>query len=390
MRRALLVLALALILAVAFSAAAPALTTVDRTQNEKITRLETQVKVANERITALVSRLNLVEGHDNNQDPRIAALEAKVAELGKGSGGGEPPAEEPKEEPPVEEPPHEEPSRTLHCFSDPAVCGYPAPSNTGARGSLTPSGSITASTAGQVIEGKEVTGSIRVTAPNVTIRNVKVVATASGSGSTAISLESTGAKVIDTTVVGKGSGNSTLEAAVRGFGGATLEGVNFTLCSDCVEGGSFVVRDSYMKVSSIFSGAHAENIYVCSASIDVEHSTLLNEQGQTATVFGDTICGGANSVTVKNSLLAGGGYVFYPQANGSGAGGQTVITGNHIARCTTAASESSDGHWLCKGGPDSAGYFPNGGGYNVGAYFGGPTTWANNVWDDNGQGIPEP
>lgn len=301
----------------------------------------------------------------------------------------EPPVEEaPAEEP--EEPPVEEPTATLHCFADPSACGFPDATTGANLLTLTPSGSVTASTAGQIVQNLDITGQLTIAAPNVTVRNVRVTATSSGSGSAAISGTEPGLKVIDTTVRGKGSGASTVEAAIRDYDGLTVEASNLTLCNECIQGWPVTVRDSYLKVSSIYSGAHAEDIYICSGTVDVDHSTLLNEQGQTATVFGDTICGGKNTYTVTSSLLAGGGYVFYPQANGSGSGGQTVITGNHIARCLTAQTESSDGHWLCKSGADSSGYFPNGGGYDVGSYFSGSTTWSGNVWDDDGAAVPEP
>jgi hypothetical protein len=241
-----------------------------------------------------------------------------------------------------------------------------------------------------VIENKDVTGQITVAAPNVTIRNVRVTATASGSGSAAISGNQPGLKVINTTVRGKGPGASTVEAAIRDYAGLTVEGSNLTLCNECVQGWPLTMKNTYSKVSSIYPGAHAENIYICSGTVNVDHSTLLNEQGQTATVFGDTICGGKNTYTVTNSLLAGGGYVFYPQANGSGSGGTTTITGNRIARCLTASTTSSDGHHLCKSGGDSSGYFPGGGGYGVGSYFSGALTWSGNVWDDSGATISAP
>jgi hypothetical protein len=305
---------------------------------------------------------------------------------GKAEGGGEPPAEE---EAPVEEPPAEEPTRMLHCFSAPSSCGFPDTSTGADPLTLTPSGSFTASTSGQVVQNLDITGQLTIAAPNVTVRNVRVTATASGSGSAAISGNEPGLKVIDSTVRGKGSGASTVEAAIRDYDGLTVEGSNLTLCNECIQGWPVTVKDSYLKVSSIYSGAHAEDIYICSGLVDVDHSTLLNEQEQTATVFGDTICGGKNTYTVTNSLIAGGGFVFYPQANGSGSGGSTVITGNHIARCLGSVRESN-GHRFCSGGTDSNGYFPEGGSYGIGAYFSGPTTWSGNVWDDNGATIPEP
>jgi len=289
-----------------------------------------------------------------------------------------------------EEKEEESPTGTTHCYSSPHTCGYPDTTNTGASGSLTPSGSITVSTNGSVVKDKEVSGSITVNASNVTIENVKIVPTATGSGSAAIVNNGSGNVIKNVTAGGKGSGSSTIEAAVRGFQGVTLERDYFYNCNECMQGGG-AVKDSYMVVSSIYSGAHAEDIYVCSDTITVEHSTLINQVNQTATVFGDTICGGGNKYTVKNSLLAGSGYVFYPQANNTNpSGAQTTITGNHIARCLGSPETKESGHWYCKGGSDSNGLYPYGGSYGIGAYFSGSVTWSNNVWDDNLATISEP
>ena len=202
---------------------------------------------------------------------------------------------------------------TSHCYSSPHTCGYPDATNTGASGTLTPSGSITVSTNGAVVKDKEITGKITINASNVTIENVKIVQTATGSGTQAISNNGSGNLIRDVTAGGPGSGANTIEAAVRGFDGVTLERDYFYNCNECVQGGG-TVKDSYMVVSSIYTGAHAEDIYICSDTINVNHSTLINAVNQTATVFGDTICGGGNKFTVTNSLLAGSGYVFYPQA----------------------------------------------------------------------------
>lgn len=304
----------------------------------------------------------------------------------------EPPVEEPPvEEPPVEEPPVEEPTQTLHCFAAPALCGFPSAAS-GASGPLTPSGSVTINTAGATLANTAVTGQINITAPNVTLRNVSVHATTSGSGSAAVQDSSTGLTVIDSTIVGKGPGAETLDAGIRDFQPFTVEGSNLTLCDECLNGISITVKDTYIKVSSIYSGAHAEDIYICSGAVNVDHSTLLNEQVQTATVFGDTICNGniGNKFAVTNSLVAGGGYVFYPQANGHGSG-TTVVTGNHFARCLSAPVENQEGHWLCKNGADANGYFPHVSSYeNVAESLGSNVTWSGNVYDDNGATVARP
>lgn len=277
------------------------------------------------------------------------------------------------------------------CFATPSACGYPDRTNTGSTGALTASGSLTASTDGQVIEGREVTGSITVKADDVTIRNSHIVASATGGGSCAICAEShTGLRVIDSTISGSGAGAQTAEAAVRDYGSATIEGSDLSLCNECIQGGSITVRDSYIVVSSIYAGAHAEDIYICSDEVDVGHSTLLNEQNQTATVFGDTICGAGNDFVVTDSLLAGGGYVLYPQANSSSAVGSTRIAGNRFGRCATSpVYNPGSGGTACGGGGDSSGIFPFGGYYGLAAYaYSGPDQiWEGNVWDDDSQPV---
>jgi len=369
MRRVALALTFVLVLLAASPAAA--ITSTDQKQNERITQLVTRVNGLEAKVVQLATS---VEGLDS----RVAMLESQV----RGILEVPPVFPEPEPEP---EPTPEPPAATSHCFASPSACGLPDATNTGPSGTLTPSGSITASTNGQVIEGKDITGQITVSADNVTIRNVKVTASSTGSGSCVICAGNhTGLRVIDSKLSGKGTGSATVEAAVRDYGSASVERTSMALCNECIQGGSVTVKDSYITVSSIYSGAHAEDIYICSDTVNVDHSTLINEQGQTATVFGDTICGGGNHFTVTNSLLAGGGYVLYPQANGSSpSGAQTVVTGNHIARCLTKEVVNSSGDHLCSGGADSNGFFPNGGKYGVGAYFSGPVTWSGNVWDDN-------
>src|SRR5215472_13215711 len=63
-------------------------------------------------------------------------------------------------------------TRHTDCVASPHSCGFPDATNTGANCSqLTPSGSITVTSGGAVIEGKNISGSITIQASNVTIRN---------------------------------------------------------------------------------------------------------------------------------------------------------------------------------------------------------------------------
>jgi hypothetical protein len=281
------------------------------------------------------------------------------------------------------------------CFANPSACGFPDQTNTGVPPgtTLTPSGSQTVSTDGAVLDGLDITGTVTVTADNVTIQNSRIVKTSGGSGSYAVILNN-GADnftIKDTEIVGPASNSDGLQSAVwnhYGNPGATATRDYFHRCADCWEGaGTF--RDDYMVVDAAYSGSHDEDIYVCGDRVEVDHSTLINTHQQTATVFGDTICG-PNDFTVTNSLLAGGGFLVYPQANSSSETGTTNVSGNRFARCTTGiVYDAGSGGRTCSGGADSFGYYPLGGYYGVAAYnYAGPDhVWANNVWDDSGQPV---
>jgi hypothetical protein len=282
-------------------------------------------------------------------------------------------------------------AKATGCVANPSACGYPDATNSGvpAGTPLTAVGSMVAATPGQVISARSVAGTITVAADNVTIVNTQVLPPSGGSGSAGIMVESgvEGTVFQNVTVGGPGGGSQSLQAAIRNSGSGTVaQSVYLYNCSDCWEGqGS--IRDSYMRVDSIYPDAHAEDLYVCGGSIEVSHSTLLNAVEQTATVFGDTANCGGNNFVVSHSLLAGGGYVLYPQANSSSRTGTMTVVGNRIGRCTSApVFVPRSGGTVCAGGADEGGFQPRGGYFGVAAYYylgDAQDIWEGNVWADS-------
>jgi hypothetical protein len=298
------------------------------------------------------------------------------------------------------------------CFASPGACSYPDPAyhNVGASSpcaALTPSGSITASTPGQTLQGRNVTGTITVRAPNVTINNVCVTTDGGGQlGSAAITLVhgAQGTLIEHTTVAGLNSSDRSVEIATANGSGnnATLSQDYFYNCGECVHDQPWAVNDSYI-ISNGMRGTsdHYEDVYCSGGTVSLNHDTLLNPQGQVAEVFCDTGggSGGAcsNHVSVSNSLLAGGGYTLYPCGNASSVGSSTMsITNNRFGRCTKSPfRQTDDGGYDCQGatsvdigsGADLNGYWPYGGHYGLDSYtycppIGGQT-WSGNVWDNN-------
>jgi hypothetical protein len=275
------------------------------------------------------------------------------------------------------------------CFAKPSACGYPDATTAGvpAGTTLTTVSSVTLGS-GQTLEGKIVTDGVLVTGPNATIRDSVIKTPSGGNGSTAIELAN-GANnftIEHSEVTGNGSKTNAPESNVwnhyedSGFRviDSYLHGV-----PDNIEGGVAELRDSFVAVDAEYPGAHSENIYLCGGSANVQHSTLYNESDETSLIFGDGICGKGNTVTVENSLLAGGGYMLQP--NSKGVSAPVRIVNNRVGRCLTTAHQDSGGGYVCASGKDANGFWPRGGHYGLDTELGNSAVWSGNVWDDDSQ-----
>jgi hypothetical protein len=313
------------------------------------------------------------------------------------------------------------------CFASPKACGLPDPAaaagTPGAVGpnaacsSLTPSGSVVASTAGATIQNLNITGTLSITAANVTVTNVCVSANGHGNYETspsAVSITASGAVIQDSQI---GFANSTTQSGQQAvYGQGTLKHDYLLNCGECIWGSPFTVSDSYVNTnaqdySGGYSGGapvgsldHMEALYCSDGTETLTHDTLLNPQDQTAAIFCDTHYGQGgscdNHISLTNSLAAGGGFTLYPCGNASSVGSSTMnITGNRFARCITPplTYNPSTGGTACQGstgtaagsGADSSGYWPFGGYFGLDAYIfctGTGQTWSGNVWDDNNAG----
>ena len=156
---------------------------------------------------------------------------------------------------------------------------------------------------------------------------------------------------------------------------------------------------------------HQEDWWFSNNDIVANHDTLLNPSKQTAVIFGETGHGPCvNHETVTNSLLAGGGYLFYICANNNGTGSSSAINirQNRFARLVCTKGQVGDvegrGGHECSGEPServsyfhagkgSGGYYPRGGFFGV-IYEGVPifnrgSGWEHNYWDNNLEEQPE-
>jgi hypothetical protein len=330
-------------------------------------------------------------------------------------------------------------SLSSDCFSAPGSCssatvgggytGYPDPvaahdpggiANVGVPSgtSLTASGPITVNTPNTVIDAKDFSSDqgsggtiVSVNANNVTIQNSRFTMTGTGCGlspcgNSFIKLNCVCTLTIshvEFTTSSTTDGQSTVEHAVREEGAGQVA-IDHAYSHNNVDSviwnghGTATITDSYVYIHQAMPGTgngdddHLENTYSDDATLTATHNTFFNNFPQTANIFANTGngSGGAcsNHLDISFNLLAGGGWTIYPCGNASSAGTGTMhFENNRIARCNTSEVPGGGGTWLCSGGADQYGYYPNGGSFGYHAnYYCPPTngnTWTSNKWDNN-------
>lgn len=292
--------------------------------------------------------------------------------------------------------------QTRECFAEPGACGYPDPAyhDVGALAacaSLTPSEGVVMDARGGRVENLNIDGGIYIGAENVTVRNDCIDYDGGGelNGEAMIRITAEGASATISHITAQGK-NATTESVQLGItndsnqAGVTVSDAYVINCGECIHG-ALELTNSYIDSSAQITGEHVEDWYFNEATIVARHNTLINPEGQTATIFGDTGDGAggpaANHLTVENNLLAGGGYSIYPDANSTEVGTSTMrIRHNHFARCLGTRESTGGGH-SCKGGIDQHGLYPDSGFYGwLAAQYCPPLPdqiWEDNQWDNN-------
>jgi hypothetical protein len=243
----------------------------------------------------------------------------------------------PRPQKPATAEPRGVPSLTaVNCVSHPSACGYPDQTNTGvpAGTALKPSNAINVTTAGTVISGLDVRGTIRVAANDVTIKNTRVTAAYPQGGAVFVEPKVSGTLIEDSTIRGQDSGANAVAYAILNAGwppnaSTVVTRVQLYNCTECYDGPG-TLEDSYAKVSATVDGAHYEDVYYGGGAglLTVRHDTLLNPQRQTAVVFTKPDYGVVSDVTVSDSLLAGGGWSIY---GGGDTARRVKVTNNRFS-----------------------------------------------------------
>ena len=265
------------------------------------------------------------------------------------------------------------PSRSSNCMIDPSACGFPDLETTGVVPG-TPltrvNGSVTLSTPGAVFENKLVTGSINVTAPNVTIRNVKLVTTDPWYGIKSYMGNPSGL-LLDRVEIDM---NGEMEIKGIAFDGYTARNVLFRNGTDCAHFGDDVTIEDSLCVSGpdVDRNGWPDPSLNCDGpehidgfqsdggnNIVLRHNTIRSPCYETSAILMSTNTDDISNVVIKDNLMGGGGYTLYCNAGPDVP--NEVVTGNRFSRI-----------WFPKGG------------------YWGPTTgcedadvFKGNVWDEN-------
>ena len=234
-------------------------------------------KVRRPIVDTVVSQFDPTNTNLSAAPRQIAALKKRVAELEAGN-----PAPSPV----------------------PPPTGWPDASNTGAKGTLTPySGPKTITAANVTIENKTITGSLRVTGANFTLKNCKLTY------SSAWGIDAEGAvnpTIQDSTIVGPGSAG----AANSGFlGSGTLLRNDFSKAENGIvlQGGKSVVKGNFIHdlLSSAGNAGHYDGISVQGG----QNGVLIEDNAiyarDTSDVFVKNDFGNITDVTVNHNYLGG-------------------------------------------------------------------------------------
>ena len=182
--------------------------------------------------------------------------------------------------------------------------GYPDASNTGvpAGTTLTPTPGFTAGTNNAVYSGLDISGTVRVTASNVTIKNSRI----SHVDFFGIDMEPGGSATIEDVEIDCG------RAGTKGIvdENFTAIRVNIHNCED----GAFIgehatIKDSYIHDLATSPDAHNDGIQAMDAiNVTIEHNRIYGVD--TSAIFLNANTGGplARNTIVKDNLLAGGGW----------------------------------------------------------------------------------
>ncbi|AWL93215.1 Ig-like domain-containing protein [Bradyrhizobium ottawaense] len=226
-----------------------------------------------------------------------------------------------------------------------AIAGFPDANSTGLPDGviLTPSGDITVTQPGTVIDALDVKGTISVLADNVTIQNSRITS----SDWTGIWIKDgiTGTVVKDSEILNVGSSPDGANGIVGS--GTFLRNDIHDVENGIIVTGSSLVQDNYIhamnapdvRLGTSLGGPHYDGIEIDGGVSDViiRHNTVINENSYVSAVMINNDFGPVSNIQVDGNYLAGGGYTLYSDGSFSST--------DKISGVSFTNNELGEGKW---------------------------------------------
>jgi hypothetical protein len=238
------------------------------------------------------------------------------------------------------------PLPTGGCMARPSRCGFPDRTNTGVRRGhrlKTIDGGVVLSKPGQVFQDRLVHGGITVTAPDVVIRDVRLVMTDPAYGIRSFGWEhdTRGLRIEHVEI----DLNGFDDAAGIAFDNFAARRVWFHGGLDCAHVGRNVkIVDSFCDLPKLARGssAHADGFQSDGGGDYVfRHNTIRNPNAQTSAILMSTNTGAISDVVIEKNLMSGGGYTVYCGTTDGGVAARLTYAGNVISH----EFFPNGGHW---------------------------------------------
>jgi hypothetical protein len=213
------------------------------------------------------------------------------------------------------------------------VCGLPDATNSGPRPgvALRPSGSIVISKSGTVVSGLDISGTVKITASHVVLRDCRI---RPSGGYAAIAVSYTGvANVLISHVEIDGADHTPSVPGIVGAG-FTVDAANIHGTGDAIDLGSGdVVINSWIHDLWVAPGDHTDGIQSSSGvGMRVEHNTIdAAVPGVNSAVIIGADLGPVDDVLVAGNLLFGGNYTVYAGSDGRFDSGAITIENNRFS-----------------------------------------------------------
>lgn len=195
----------------------------------------------------------------------------------------------------------------------PAPMTFPSASTTGVPAGtvLKPSHGTTLKKAGAVVEGLDITGTVTITASDVTLRRSRV----SDSAYVLIQIDKNATGVVISDVEIDGRGPAGLANSMGVSGPATVIRTNIHGVENGIAAGSgSLIKDSYIHDLAAPGDAHYDGIQIDGdvADITVDHNLIdLHGLDQTSAIMIDNYYGAISNVDVTRNRMLGGAYTMY-------------------------------------------------------------------------------